>query len=473
MHVRLLSGAIEAAEGTEGIAGASEVPSKVDRKAMLVYAGKFDSMDGPVEITPDHLSRLVETHNGLGARLGRAMGMKDLPPVQLDHSTSAKDTVGRLVGQLEMGSHRLADGSEVPAVFGTVRVLGRENVEKVLDGRWTHLSIGADLETGKISELTITPFPAAKEAAMLAARAALAAQPGPSTKSDPTKTGFTEGENMDKEKLKKHLMEQEKLTAEEAEKKLASMSDEDCAKMAAEIAEHEKKLAEEEKKEHEAKMKAAREKLTKLSAGISGIRLSARTASVRVRLSALRSAAKITPAELKKLDVVALAKLDDTALDAVFKTFDAREPQVMVGMYGSTQAADVSRLAAKKLSEATKAKIEMETRMRLGYPVSDDLKRLAEGAGETEVVVQPGAKAHIDTTPHAHYDMEADYESLKKLMTEGKHDEAKEHLKRMLARASHGPGEEDVKASSDEVKKMQESVAEMSAQLEELTKLIS
>src|SRR5271157_5024170 len=83
------------------------------------------------------------------------------PPIQLDHSKSARDTVGRLVGDLTMGEYELADGKKVQALKGKVRVLGKENVERVEDGRWAHLSIGADLKKHELSELSITPFPAA------------------------------------------------------------------------------------------------------------------------------------------------------------------------------------------------------------------------------------------------------------------------------------------------------------------------
>ncbi len=150
-------------------AGASiEVP------CMLVYEGNFQSGGGPVEITEDHLVSICANHNtrltSLMAKLGlmaEQLPCKYVPPVQLDHSTSAVHTVGRLVGPVHLALHTLEDGSTRRSLHGTMRILGKENVEKVLDGRWTHLSIGADLDEGKIDELTITPFPAAKEASML------------------------------------------------------------------------------------------------------------------------------------------------------------------------------------------------------------------------------------------------------------------------------------------------------------------
>jgi hypothetical protein len=167
-HVRLLSGSLD--EKTEQLA---EDGSYIDKKCMIVYTGKFESMDGPVEVKDEDVEALAANHNGMLAKLSRLAGgevqVKHNPPIQLDHSTSAKDTVGRLRGNLSVGVHETEEGP-VKALYGNMRILGAENVEKIKDGRWTHLSMGADLENHKLSELTITPFPAAADASMLGAR---------------------------------------------------------------------------------------------------------------------------------------------------------------------------------------------------------------------------------------------------------------------------------------------------------------
>ena len=165
MKVQLQSGAFE-----EEVT--SDTGDRLDKKALLVYCGEFQSLDGPVQIKDEDIEKLAANHNGLFAKFSRmATGAeipaKFMPPIQLDHSTSAKDTVGRLVGNLMPGDFETGDGKKVKALYGTVRILGKENVDKVRDGRWTHLSIGADLENHTLSELTITPFPAAPEASLL------------------------------------------------------------------------------------------------------------------------------------------------------------------------------------------------------------------------------------------------------------------------------------------------------------------
>jgi hypothetical protein len=167
--VRLLSGSFSDTE-TKDVSD-----SVIEKPVMLVYEGKFMSMDGEVDVTKDHIENLASNHNGLLAKFARmATGeipLKECPPIQLDHSVSARDTVGRLVGNLDIGEYDDGEGKK-KALYGKLRIMGKENVEKVKDGRWTHVSIGADLEAGKLTELSITPFPAAPKASMLRAKLA-------------------------------------------------------------------------------------------------------------------------------------------------------------------------------------------------------------------------------------------------------------------------------------------------------------
>lgn len=145
----------------------------MEKKAMLVYCGSFDSMDGPVEVTEEHIDRLIGNHNSRLERISRLSTAEDefvraMPPLQVDHSTSAMMTVGRVVGRLSKGSYTLEDGTTVACLScDRVRVLGEENQKKVADGRWSNISIGADLEAGILNELSITPFPAAPHASLL------------------------------------------------------------------------------------------------------------------------------------------------------------------------------------------------------------------------------------------------------------------------------------------------------------------
>ena len=168
---RLLSGEFASQVG-------QTVGDQLEKKVMLVYAGSFESMDGPVEVTPENIQALADNHNSLLEKVKRMVGASEVPlkynpPLQLDHSTSAKDTVGRLVGNLEVGEHTIDEGVVTPALFGTIQIMGKDNIEKVEDGRWTHVSIGADFENNKITELSLTPFPAAADASLLSRMSAV------------------------------------------------------------------------------------------------------------------------------------------------------------------------------------------------------------------------------------------------------------------------------------------------------------
>ncbi len=69
-------------------------------------------------------------------------------------------------------------------------------------------------------------------------------------------------------KCKKHLMDKEKLSEADADKKLSEMDDESKKKMAGEYDMEMSRMAEDAKKADEAKMSASKAKAVELSAGI-------------------------------------------------------------------------------------------------------------------------------------------------------------------------------------------------------------
>lgn len=435
--------------------------TKLDRPCMLVYCGKFDSMDGPVEITEEHVDRLIANHNGRIERLRRAMGLdevpvRDNPPLQLDHSTSAQVTVGRVPGKLYKAPYTNPDSGEtVTALFcERVRVLGRENVEKVADGRWAHVSIGADLEVGKLNELSITPFPAAGNASLL------------------SKRKLSEGDHGMHEKLKKHLMDARKMSAEDADKlskevlsgaqkklgkndddmtaHMATADDAECKRMTEEHDEEKKKLAKEEEdkaklaKEEEDKQRLAKEeedkkaadaKMTgaqrfiKLAKGLKvqgdQLRMDIRLAGVGSNLARLRSAGKITPAEIKKIDLSSFGKMSQEAVDAALKSYEDRQPLVHFGaMVGTTKADALSKVQAKYRL----ARMELDSRMNMPSKRKEAevaMKRLSEEEKQelSQVEAELPTKGQLSSHPK--------FEELCKMLNEGKHDELKGHMRRM------------------------------------------
>jgi hypothetical protein len=419
MLVQLYSGHIQG--GPELDAGATA--DQIDCAVMLVYEGTFDSMDGKVTITADHLAELAKHHNRKHALqlAGGDVPMRDCPPVQLDHSTSARDTVGRLIGPVHTDTV-VIEGAPRLALLGTVRFLGAENVQKAKDGRYTHVSIGADLEANTLKELSVTPFPAAAKASLL-------------TQGAPA---------MDKEKLKKHLMRSTKCSAEEAEEKLAKMSDDEQAKLAAEADDEDKKLAaeeeekaklaaeEEEKKKDLAegkdgdgdkddekdgpkKLAAANDKIAKLTGALgraktalAAQRVTLRQAEIGNRIAKLRASGQLTPAEQKKLMekagesgsfVTRLAAAPDDTMALVFDVLEAREPVVAIGQLGSLKAVDLAAgggaLKQARLAEGMKDVLD-------NMPFTK--KALAAGGGDVQLsadpqVIAPQAQQQEPATP--------------------------------------------------------------------------
>jgi len=163
MIVRLNTGSLSEVSMNESV-------ESIEKDALICYTGTFQSMDGPVEVKVENLQLIADNYNAILDKASMAAGgpapLKFCAPVQLDHETKATHTIGRVTGRLEVRPVEI-EGAQVMGLFGRATIMGAENVAKVKDGRWIHLSIGADFTEGKLNELTVTPFPAAPNASML------------------------------------------------------------------------------------------------------------------------------------------------------------------------------------------------------------------------------------------------------------------------------------------------------------------
>jgi hypothetical protein len=594
MQVKLKTGSFESGDGT--IATTSAGGAQLDKRCLLVYAGTFDSMDGEVTITPDHLTHLAETHNSILSRLKASLGggevpVKHNPPLQLDHSTSAKDTVGRLVGLLETGEYTLEDGSKVPALYGTARVLGKENVDKVIDGRWCNLSIGADLETGKLNELTITPFPAAPGATMLARKGANMSPtykiekylPAPN---DTPKWKYTisvkgekvfEAKGYDREdqaisdcqkavermekdsspdfakmseglpkhiqytylekpksssilsaempkregnmhehlkahlkhlgvaeekhedflkRMSAHLMGEKKMSEDEAHQHMGQMTPElwdQYAKHMNHLSSQEGPAKEpmpkagsdaemagmEDKMPHtpsEAQMsrlsQPQKDKISQLmknfNDSMAKVKFSQSKARLLTRLSSFKTSAQLTPAEVKKFDITQLSKKSSDFIDGMFHAIQNNDPKVFVGLHGSSKAIDVSKLSEEHKKKVRMSALEADIRSNMSSVAKTAHEDPMKMSGKEEVpAAAPVHASSSEETEEAHMSMEQGYEHLKKLMGEGKDDEAKAHLKKMMSSKQLG-GEDVQPAQSEET---HEEMKKLHANFNELIKL--
>lgn len=392
----------------------AENKARLEKPAMLVYCGMFDSMDGPVEIEESHIDLLVKNHNERLDGISKLSSGPDhferlMPPLQLDHSPLATHTVGRVIGRLSKGQHVNDKGETVACLLtDKVCVLGADNVEKVNDGRWANLSIGADLALGKLNELSITPFPAAGDSILL-----------------------SKGEAMD-EKLKKHLMEKHNLSEEDAKKmgekmrghlakklaadaakadeQMAAMSDEEMSKLADDVKAEDKKLADDkaaadklaaddadEGKKLSARLSAAKPNILKLAkgmkTGLASSRLKAKEQMLTAKIARLRSSAKMTPAEQKKINLTELSGKSDAELESFFKGYEIREDVIDSRIHGTTKALSLSSIA-RMSKETARLTLEAETRKDFGVKLSaEEEKSLADqakiAAGEQLAEAQP------------------------------------------------------------------------------------
>ena len=115
------------------------------KPARLFYVGNHKGRD----YTKEDLQRIVENFNP-----------DEGVPLQLDHSKSARDTIGF--------PQKLWLSNEGTEIHGDLEFRGKENVEKVRLGLWKKLSIGLGIKHPdmKMDHVAVTPFPSLADAAM-------------------------------------------------------------------------------------------------------------------------------------------------------------------------------------------------------------------------------------------------------------------------------------------------------------------
>lgn len=111
----------------------------LETKGRLFYTGRRRGRD----YTPQVLDRMAEQFVSPESERDWSV------PLQLDHSTSARNTIGSI-------RKVWRDGNDL---FGTVRYVGTEAVTAVKNGTWRKLSI-SHYPNYRIKEVSVTPFPA-------------------------------------------------------------------------------------------------------------------------------------------------------------------------------------------------------------------------------------------------------------------------------------------------------------------------
>ena len=122
----------------------SEKPDKSEslkKRARIFYTGKHKGR----EYSVNDLEKIVKNFN-----------VEDEVPIQLDHSTSARDTIGKV-------REVVREGNEL---FSQLEFLGKEVVDNVRLGKWNKVSVGLKIKHPemKLQEVSVTPFPALENA---------------------------------------------------------------------------------------------------------------------------------------------------------------------------------------------------------------------------------------------------------------------------------------------------------------------
>lgn len=334
------TGTVAQLSGGESPAGA------LLRQALLVHSGPngseivFQSSDGEIKFDEERIKNIVGQQNAKIEALAESYGGLDkmpigaFPPILDQHSDASSLGIGgRLKGLLRFEERDVPGvGEKCACVVGDIMFLGEESIERVLDGRIYHLSIGIDEETDTLSEVSTVIEPAAPGAMVLNKR------------------------------QNKGVMKMA------TKKKLKAL--------------HDKRSALEAKIKEETKSLSARLVTTKES-----VSLAKRESQVVKRLSACMKAGKLTAAEFKKQDVKKLAKLDAETLDTVIGAIESMEPKVLIGQRGSSSASEFSEMG-KSLEKRQRARLKAETRKdlkRMGVKLKDDEdedKEMSEFGGE-------------------------------------------------------------------------------------------
>lgn len=330
-------------------------PDWIEKDVILVYEGDFTCMDGsPIKFDRARLERIARNMNNRFTRLAEEFGAVEnipigaYPPFQEDHEDSSTGILGRVTGLLIVEKRDIPKvGKNLWCIRSRIRILGQENVQRVLDGRIYNVSPGVDDNTDMFDEVSSVCFGAAEGAALL---------------SKP-KTAVTV--NMGGSRVGK------KLKAQRAEslKQLQALRD--------------------------SSVHLSR----KLVQSSETLKMARSEAFVDAKLRLHMRAGKLTPAEYKKMaaagDLKKMAKLTDEARDMLLSTYDNREPVIQPQQAGTSSAeplADIAQATTKKKL----AKLKSNALKDMGRAVPKDLAEAAAGAVIEAPAEVPGVTVTIE-----------------------------------------------------------------------------
>ena len=407
----------------------ASIPSTIEKRALLIHEGDFIVGDGSdFKVTAETLKSLVKSHNawimskakGYGGLDSMPMGA--FPPILDQHEDDSNDRiVGRLASLLELERRDIPGvGEKLWCVTANIMFLGEITVQKVLDGRIFHLSVGYDEEAEILFETSTVIEPAAPGAMLL--------KKGKKTNEE----SKTQGVEMSKKARIARLKKIKKLS-----KEIGGMK-------------------------------------TKLGATKKGIQLSKNAAAVRKKLSKFMQEGKMTPAEFKKFDeakVKKLSAMDSEAQKLMLEMYEEREPVINPFQRGTTNGVKGSELRGKlEDNQVKKMKAEAKKDMvKMGAKFS----KMDDDQKDKDYEMNMGDKTSMmdGVIKEMKEYMEADdKEGMKKCM-----DKMAECYKEMEGYNEDGEKEMeagDEGASEQDMSGVQEQVDELSAQLSRVAGIV-
>jgi len=135
-------------------------PNTIDVKVLILYpflveadanGNSFDIKEEDVQAIHDKYNKSLKGVWNKLKRMGKDTPLKQVETVAnlLDHDPKALNVVGRVIGELEIVKK---DGTSY--LFATLRVKGKDNVERVKDKRFSQVSIGFDPATHELFEIS-------------------------------------------------------------------------------------------------------------------------------------------------------------------------------------------------------------------------------------------------------------------------------------------------------------------------------
>jgi hypothetical protein len=283
------------------------------KRALLCRTGKFDGMYGKVTVTIEMLELIASKYL---SDKEKPTNENDFVPILLDHNRAVDLVKGRLLASgMVVEEWKEIDGEMTYGLFGNLRIDDPEAMANVDSGKYAQLSISFDEESGELFEVSFVAVEAARGSIVL-------------SKSEG-------GKRMGKKSLAqlktKHLTALKSAVGESRKNRKVALS---------------------------ALMTKANEiqaELVVLEAKSQTIALTVKQGQIKGKFSALTKGGKMSPVELKALDVKSLAALDSKSLAMVLAAYESRPVSTDVFQFGQkSDKKPIADLSPAAMREAIK-----------------------------------------------------------------------------------------------------------------------